>query len=269
MNETERQFKTVDVVLIILMLLPIVFGMVLKILTTPVSDDIAITGALIYFTLKMPFGEIPITESQVNSWLVILSVFWLCLYLTHGITAKGGSRRQHFAEWIIEKTDSLVQENMGEFFQGFAPFIAAVMALSAFSSLLSLVGLYPPTSDLNVVAGWAILVFILITHYKFKCGPIQYLKALQNLSRFWRRLILLVKLQRRFPWLSAITETFFRARSYLCWSLQRLEVFQTCCWVGCPEYWERYLSCRSGFQPYYRYILMCSADYCKPLFLLC
>ncbi len=177
LNETERQFKTVDVVLIILMLLPIVFGMVLKILTTPVSDDIAITGALIYFTLKMPFGEIPITESQVNSWLVILSVFWLCLYLTHGITAKGGSRRQHFAEWIIEKTDSLVQENMGEFFQGFAPFIAAVMALSAFSSLLSLVGLYPPTSDLNVVAGWAILVFILITHYKFKCGPIQYLKS--------------------------------------------------------------------------------------------
>lgn len=66
---------------------------------------------------------------------------------------------------------------MGEFFQGFAPFIAAVMALSAFSSLLSLVGLYPPTSDLNVVAGWAILVFILITHYKFKCGPIQYLKS--------------------------------------------------------------------------------------------
>ena len=116
LNETERQFKTVDVVLIILVLLPIVFGMVLKILTTPVSNDIAITGALIYFTLKMPFGEIPITESQVNSWLVILSVFWLCLYLTHGITAKGGSRRQHFAEWIIEKTDSLVQENMGEFF---------------------------------------------------------------------------------------------------------------------------------------------------------
>ena len=177
MDETKRRFKTVDVVLIILMLLPIVFGMVLKILTTPAFDDIDITGALIYFTIKMPFGEIPITESQVNSWLVILSVFWLCLYLTHGITAGGGSRRQHIAEWIIEKTDSLVQENMGEFFKGFAPFIAAVMALSAFSSLLSLVGLYPPTSDLNVVAGWAILVFILITHYKFKCGPIQYLKS--------------------------------------------------------------------------------------------
>lgn len=177
LNGMERRFKMVDIVLLILMLFPLVLGIILKILTTPASDGITITGALIYFTWKMPFGELPITESQVNSWLVILSVFWLCLYLTHGITVKGGSRRQHIAEWIIEKTDSLVQENMGEFFQGFAPFIAAVMVLSAFSSLLSLVGLYPPTSDLNVVAGWAILVFMLITYYKFKCGPIQYLKS--------------------------------------------------------------------------------------------
>lgn len=177
MKENGRRFKTVDAVLIVLMLLPLIFGMVLKILTAPASDDIEITGALIYFTVSMPFGELPITEAQVNSVLVILSVFWLCLYLTHGITAKGGSRRQHVAEWIVEKTDSLIQENMGEFFHGFSPFIAAVMALSAFSSLLSLLGLYPPTSDLNVVAGWAILVFILITYYKCKCGPLRYLKS--------------------------------------------------------------------------------------------
>lgn len=269
LNETERQFKTVDVVLIILMLLPIVFGMVLKILTTPVSDDIAITGALIYFTLKMPFGEIPITESQVNSWLVILSVFWLCLYLTHGITAKGGSRRQHFAEWIIEKTDSLVQENMGEFFQGFAPFIAAVMALSAFSSLLSLVGLYPPTSDLNVVAGWAILVFILITHYKFKCGPIQYLKSFAEPVPFLAPLNIISEIA------TPISMAFRHYGNILSGSV--ISVLVAAALGGLsnlllgwlPEYWERYLSCRSGFQPYYRYILMCSADYCKPLFLLC
>ena len=177
MKKTDSRFKVVDAVLIALTLLPLLLGTVLKILTTPASDCITITGALIYFTLKMPFGNLPVTESQINSIFVILSVFGLCLYLTHGITAKGGSRRQHVAEWIVEKTDSLVQDNMGEFFHEFAPFIAAIMALSAFSSLLSLLGLYPPTSDLNVVAGWSILVFILITHYKFKCGPLQYLKS--------------------------------------------------------------------------------------------
>ena len=66
---------------------------------------------------------------------------------------------------------------MGERFAGFAPFVAAIMGLSAFSSLSSLLGLYPATSDLNIVAGWAILVFILITHYKLKGGIGPYLKG--------------------------------------------------------------------------------------------
>ena len=66
---------------------------------------------------------------------------------------------------------------MGEYFKGFTPFIIAILALSAVSSLLTLCGLYPPTSDINIVGGWAILVFILITYYKMKCGPINYLKS--------------------------------------------------------------------------------------------
>ena len=64
----------------------------------------------------------------------------------------------------------------GEGFGAFTSFIMAIMALSACSSLLSLFGLFPPTSDMNVVAGWAILVFGIITYYKLKCGPVNYMK---------------------------------------------------------------------------------------------
>ena len=71
----------------------------------------------------------------------------------------------------------MVNDSMGEYFSGFAPFIAGILALSAFSSLITLIGLYPPTSDINVVGGWAILVFILITYYKMKCGPLHYIKS--------------------------------------------------------------------------------------------
>ena len=146
-------------------------------LTQPVSGGLEISGAYIYCTIPLPFQELPITESQVHSWLVIVSVLGLCLYLTHGLAPKAQTRRQLAAEWIVEKVDGLVRQNMGEYFKGFAPFIAAILALSAFSSLLSLIGLYPPTSDLNVVGGWALLVFFLITFYRFKAGPVQYLKA--------------------------------------------------------------------------------------------
>lgn len=163
--------------LIALMILPLLAGILLTVLTEPASGEINITGALVYFTIPLPLGELPITEAQVNSWLVMLSILGLCLYLTHGIRERPDTVRQHIAEWIVEKTEHLVTENMGESFAGFAPFIASILALSAFSSLLSLLGLYPPTSDLNITAGWAILVFALITYYKCKCGPLHYLKS--------------------------------------------------------------------------------------------
>ena len=177
MNTKSKLFRLVDLCLLGMILLPLVAGITLQVLTQPASGGLEISGAYIYCTIPLPFQELPITESQVNSWLVMGSVLGLCLYLTHGLAPKAQTRRQLAAEWIVEKADGLVRQNMGEYFKGFAPFIAAILALSAFSSLLSLIGLYPPTSDLNVVGGWALLVFFLITFYRFKAGPVQYLKA--------------------------------------------------------------------------------------------
>ena len=176
-KSNNKRFLAVDILLLILTVLPIVFAIVLKVLTEPPADGIQITGARIFFTVHMPVQDWYITEAQINSWLVIISVFFLCLYMTHGIKQKPDSKRQHIAEWAVEKTESLVKENMGEYFAGFAPFIAAVILLSAFSSLLSLFGLFSPTSDLNIFGGWAVLVFVLITYYKCKCGPLHYLKS--------------------------------------------------------------------------------------------
>ena len=177
MNKTSRKFKILDAFYIAMMILPIIFGIVLQVLTKPLSEGIAITGARVYFTIPMPVQDFPVTESQVNSAIVLVVIFFFCLYITHGMSKKIELKRQHLAELIVEKVDSLVKENMGEYFMGFAPFIIAIMALSAFSSLLTLFGLYPPTSDINIVGGWAALVFFLITYYKMKCGPINYLKG--------------------------------------------------------------------------------------------
>ncbi|MBR3837004.1 MAG: F0F1 ATP synthase subunit A [Clostridia bacterium] len=177
MNRKNRYFIVIDVLLILLTVLPILGAIVLKVLTTPQTEGISITGALIYFTIPMPIQDLPITAAQINSWLVILSILGLCLYLTHGLDVKRCTKRQHIAEWIVETCRHLVEDSMGPFFSGYAPFIASILALSAFSSLLSLFGLYPPTSDINVVGGWALLTFILITYYKLKGGFGNYLKG--------------------------------------------------------------------------------------------
>lgn len=174
---TDRKFKILDIFYIVMMALPITAGIVLKLLTNPQTEGVSVRGALIYFTIPMPVQDFPVTESQINSVLVLISVSFLCLYLTHGINQRIKLKRQHFAELAVSMVDKMVNDNMGEYFKGFPPFIISIMALSAFSSLLSLFGLFPPTSDINVVGGWAILVFILITYYKMKCGPIYYLKG--------------------------------------------------------------------------------------------
>ena len=172
-----KRFNFLDAVYLAMVFLPLLAGILLKVLTKPLSDGINITGAQVYFTIPLPLQDLPITESQINSWLVILMVLGLCLFLTRGLKTRNISVRQHLAEWLVEQADKLTHNNMGSYFVGYSAFIAAILGLSAFSSLLSLVGLFPPTSDINVTAGWAVLVFILITYYKAKCGPIRYLKS--------------------------------------------------------------------------------------------
>ena len=93
-KQKKLKFRIIDIILLILMILPLVAGMTLRVLTTPASDGIVISGARIYFTIPTPFQDLPITESQVNSWLVILSIFWLCLFFVHGIKEKPRSHRQ-------------------------------------------------------------------------------------------------------------------------------------------------------------------------------
>ena len=179
MDEKKRA-RIVDFLLILLIVLPLASAVALKTVTapvTPMEKGVQIGGAQVYFTIPLPIQELPISAAQINSWAVMLSILGICLYLTHGIKVIPDSKRQLAAEWIVDTVNKLVRSNMGEKFMGFAPFVAGILALSALSSLSSLLGLFAPTSDLNIVLGWALLVFILITHYKLKGGLWAYIKG--------------------------------------------------------------------------------------------
>lgn len=177
MNNKELRFRVLDALYLAMMIVPFVIGIIIQILTKPLTEGLSITGARIFFTIPMPIQDMLITESQINSWLVLIALFGLCKFLTHGIEENRRDWRQIGAEWIVEQTEKLVNSNMDSIFAGYAPFIGAIMALSVFSSLSSLLGLYPPTSDLNILAGWAILVFALILKNKLKAGVGYYVKG--------------------------------------------------------------------------------------------
>lgn len=176
MNEKAKS-RLIDILLLAMIIVPFALAILLKVLFKPAEEGISITGALIYLEIPMPIQPLYVTEAMVNSVAVVIGLLGLCLYFTRGLTVVPSSKRQVIAEWVVEKVNGLVEQNMGRRFMGFAPYIAAILGLSALSSLSSLLGLYPPTADISVIAGWAIITFVLITHYKLKGGLWAYIKG--------------------------------------------------------------------------------------------
>lgn len=143
--------------------------------------EINITGPKILWTgpWEVPvLGKFQLTETILVSWIVLAVITLLCIWLTHDLKVENISKRQAFAEMLVETADKFVIGNMGEKFAYFVPFVAALFATSIVSNLISLFGLWSPTADLNTEAVWAVVVFVIITAQKIKAGGVGgYLKG--------------------------------------------------------------------------------------------
>ena len=139
--------------------------------------NLEVTGAKVLFKIPV-FGGIPITETIVNTWIVMALIVGLCLFLTHGMQVHARTKRQVVAEYLVGMVRNMVKSNMGERFMHYVPFIGALFSLAMLSSLISMVGMFSPTGDLSTCVGWAVLVFVVITYYKIKTQHIGgYLKG--------------------------------------------------------------------------------------------
>ena len=113
--------------------------------------DIEITGGKIFYTFPIDFpilGKFQITETLVVSWIVLLLITGLCIWLTHDLKVENISKRQAVAELLVEKANNFVVGNMGEKFRYLIPFVSALFVTSVVSNLISLIGLRSPTADL-------------------------------------------------------------------------------------------------------------------------
>ena len=139
--------------------------------------NLEVTGAKVLFNIPI-FGGIPITETIVNTWIVMALIVGLCIFLTHGMQVHARTKRQVVAEYLVGMVRNMVKNNMGERFMQYVPFIGALFSLAMLSSLISMVGMFSPTGDLSTCVGWALLVFVVITYYKIRTQHIGgYLKG--------------------------------------------------------------------------------------------
>ena len=139
--------------------------------------NLEVTGAKVLFNIPI-FGGIPVTETVVNTWIVMALIVGLCIFLTHGMQVHARTKRQVVDEYLVGMVRNMVKNNMGERFMHYVPFIGALFSLAMLSSLISMVGMFSPTGDLSTCVGWALLVFVVITYYKIKTQHIGgYLKG--------------------------------------------------------------------------------------------
>lgn len=117
-------------------------------------------GPQILFRIPI-FGGIPITETIVNTWIIMAVIIALCLFLTYNmkVVPKG---KQVVAEKLVMMIYNMVEGVMGKKYINFAPYIGALFTLSILGSLSSLVGMRPLTADLSTTLGWAIITFVMV-----------------------------------------------------------------------------------------------------------
>jgi F-type H+-transporting ATPase subunit a len=142
--------------------------------------DISINGAKILATFEnVPlFGTVNITQTLVVSWLVMLLITVLCVWLGSGLKVTGISRKQAVAELAYTSLVDFVHDNMGTGFDRYIPLVGTIFITSIVSNLISLLGVWSPTADLMTELGWALVVFVLITYHKIKSSGIGgYLKG--------------------------------------------------------------------------------------------
>ena len=78
MKRKNKSFLILDLFYISLMILPVLVGIIIKVVTTPPSEGIQITGARIFCKIPFVIQDIIITEAQINSWLVMIAILGLC-----------------------------------------------------------------------------------------------------------------------------------------------------------------------------------------------
>lgn len=111
----------------------------------------------------IPFGErgIPITQTVVTTWFIMLVLFGLAIFLTRKLKVRP-EKRQVVAEIIVDGIYNLTETTMGKKFKNFAPYIGTILLLVGVSNISGLFGLRPPTADLNTTLGLALITFVLI-----------------------------------------------------------------------------------------------------------
>lgn len=129
-----------------------------------------------YIVTELPFG-IPLSQTVVTTWFLMAIIMILTLLGTRNLKMVPG-KGQIIVETLVGGINGLTVQTMGEKNKHFAPYIGTLLIFIAVSNLSGLVGLRPPTADINTTLGLALITFCMIQGFSiYSKGIWGYIKS--------------------------------------------------------------------------------------------
>lgn len=115
----------------------------------------------VVFTIPI-FGGIPIYESVVVTWIIMLAVLLICVLLVRNLKVKNPGRKQIVLETAVQGLYNFFKGTIGEHGAAYIPYLMSVVLYIGIANLIGLIGFKPPTKDMNVTVALAVMSIVLI-----------------------------------------------------------------------------------------------------------
>ncbi|MDO5589794.1 MAG: F0F1 ATP synthase subunit A [Lachnospiraceae bacterium] len=156
------------------------------------------------FTIPV-FGGIAIDEGIVVTWVIMAVLALLSIIFVRNLKVENPGKVQLALESLIEWGENFFKDIIGEENKRYIPWLMTVALYLACANVIGLFGFKPPTKDLNVTAGLALMSMLLIEYsgihkngVKHWCGhfakPVPLVAPIMILEIFIRPLSLCMRL---------------------------------------------------------------------------
>lgn len=127
------------------------------------------------FTVKL--GSLVLPSYLIMQWVIMLVIIILAIIVTAKLNIRPG-KLQALAEMFYESVDKIVSGNIGRNGTKFIPFVGTLMIYVLLLNYVGLLGISPPTKNISITAGFALVVLLVVHGYAIKENGIGgYLKG--------------------------------------------------------------------------------------------
>ncbi len=109
-------------------------------------------------------GGIEVHQSIVVTWVIMAVLTLTAFIFTRNLQIVPTTKRQLFIETVVGFINNLIGGLVGKDGKRYVPFIGTVLIYLAAANTVGIIGITPPTKDLNITCALAILSILLIEY---------------------------------------------------------------------------------------------------------